>query len=72
MCDVQYYQQRAIVERSRAKSAPTPEIAAVHEELARLYDNLTGVAVSAEAPSLSSPRSLPQAQSQAQSDNRSE
>lgn len=38
--DLQYYQQRASVERSRAKDAPSPEIASVHERLADLYEAL--------------------------------
>lgn len=44
--DIQYYQQRALVERSRARSAPTHRIAAVHEELAALYEEFIRVAVS--------------------------
>jgi hypothetical protein len=38
--DINYYRQRARVERSRAKEAPTPEIASVHERLADLYEKL--------------------------------
>jgi hypothetical protein len=37
--DITYYRQRAVIERSRAKDAPTPEIASVHERLADLYEN---------------------------------
>jgi hypothetical protein len=37
--DINYYRQRAAIERSRADEAPTPEIAGVHERLAELYGN---------------------------------
>ena len=36
----EYYRQRAVAERKRAKDAATPEIAAIHEEMAREYDEL--------------------------------
>ena len=39
--DIQYYTQRVLAERARAAEAPTPEIAAVHEKLAHLYESLT-------------------------------
>ncbi|WP_344695415.1 hypothetical protein [Sphingomonas rosea] len=38
--DIAYYQQRASVERDRAKSAPTAEIAAIHEQLSAHYENV--------------------------------
>lgn len=38
--DIEYYRDRAIVERGRAKSAPSEEIAAVHQRLADLYEKL--------------------------------
>ena len=37
--DIRYYRERAAVERERAKTS-SPEIAEIHEELARLYDAL--------------------------------
>ena len=37
--DTEYYRQRAMIERQRAQSAPTPQIALIHEELAELYEN---------------------------------
>jgi hypothetical protein len=39
--DIEYYRDRALVERSRAKTAPSPQIAAVHDQLASLYEALT-------------------------------
>ncbi len=41
---IEYYRQRALVERSRAMDAPTPRIAAVHQELAKLYDDFIRMA----------------------------
>lgn len=38
--DSEYYQQRAAAERKLAQDAASPEIAAIHEELAREYDEL--------------------------------
>lgn len=38
--DLEYYADRAIVERRRAQDAPTPEIGHVHEKLADLYEAL--------------------------------
>ena len=38
--DLEYYRQRAAVERERAKSSSRLDIAEIHEELARLYDAL--------------------------------
>lgn len=38
--DLDYYRQRAIVERDRASTAPTEVIAAVHERLAAGYEEL--------------------------------
>jgi hypothetical protein len=38
--DIEYYAERAIVERRRAQDAPTPEIAHVHGKLAGLYEAL--------------------------------
>jgi hypothetical protein len=40
--EIQYYAQRASIERSRAQDAPTPEIAAIHEKLADMYESLVG------------------------------
>jgi hypothetical protein len=37
--DINYYRQRAETERSRAKDAPTPEIAGIHLKLASLYED---------------------------------
>lgn len=39
--DLSYYRGRSRAERSRAAEAPTPEIAAVHDKLAYLYESLT-------------------------------
>ena len=38
--DILYYRHRVQTERGRAAEAPTPEIAAVHEKLAHLYESL--------------------------------
>ena len=38
--DMEYFRQRATVEREMARNAATPKIAAIHEELARGYDLL--------------------------------
>lgn len=38
--DLEYFTARAVIERDRAKDAPTPGIAAIHEELARGYEEL--------------------------------
>ncbi len=38
--DIEYYRERAMVERGRAKTAPSEEIALVHERLASLYEKL--------------------------------
>jgi len=38
--DMGYFRQRAALEREMARSAPTPKIARIHEELARGYDLL--------------------------------
>lgn len=38
--DVDYYRGRAIEERERALSADRQDVAAIHLELARLYDAL--------------------------------
>lgn len=38
--DTEYYRERAAAEREMARKAATPEIAAIHEELARGYDSL--------------------------------
>ena len=38
--DLAYYLQRAAVEREMARNAASPQIAAIHEELARGYDAL--------------------------------
>ena len=65
--DYEYYQQRALVERSRAKSAPTPKIAAVHEELASLYDAFIRVSGRTEGSSNVSALPLPQERPQARS-----
>ena len=35
-----YFKKRALVERRRAKAAPTPEIAAIHVRLAEAYEAL--------------------------------
>jgi hypothetical protein len=37
--DKHYYQQRALVERSRAAKAVTPEIGVIHEQLAQMYED---------------------------------
>ena len=39
--DSAYYRKRIADEHARAAEAPTPEIAAVHEKLAHLYQSLT-------------------------------
>ena len=39
--DLDYYSRRIADEHARAAEAPTPEIAAVHEKLAHLYQSLT-------------------------------
>jgi hypothetical protein len=66
--DLEYYQQRALVERSRAKDAPSPEIASVHDRLADLYEaHVAETPVLPEEPfaqDLAPPlHTLPQAQS---------
>lgn len=38
--DLQYYRERAITERNRAATSPSPEIATAHEKLAVMYQNL--------------------------------
>ena len=38
--DLEYYAHRASVERHRAKIAPSPVIAGVHEQLAQRYEEL--------------------------------
>jgi hypothetical protein len=38
--DLQYYRERAITERNRAATAPSPAIAAAHDKLAIMYQNL--------------------------------
>jgi hypothetical protein len=38
--DTEYYRQRADAERLLAASAPRQDIAEIHEELARQYDEL--------------------------------
>ena len=38
--DISYYRERASVERDRAKSSSSADIAEIHEELARLYEAL--------------------------------
>jgi len=38
--DADYFRQRATAEREMARNAANPEIAAIHEELAREYDSL--------------------------------
>jgi len=49
--DVEYYRERAATERDRAKSAAQPKIAAIHLELASLYERLIELKVQ-EAPPL--------------------
>ncbi len=39
--DLAYHSRRIADEHARAAEAPTPEIAAVHEKLAHLYQSLT-------------------------------
>ena len=39
--DLDYYRNRAAVERDMAQNSADPKIAAIHEELAREYDALT-------------------------------
>ena len=54
--DIEYYRERAKQEREAAADASQSNVAAIHEELARLYEAL------AEQPELgSSARSLEQA-----------
>jgi len=36
--DIQYYGERAATERERARNAANPDIAEIHEELARQYE----------------------------------
>jgi hypothetical protein len=38
--NISYYRQRAETERAHAKSSERANVAAIHEELARLYDAL--------------------------------
>lgn len=38
--DINYYRERAQVERQRARESSNADIAEIHEELARLYDAL--------------------------------
>lgn len=65
--DLQYYRQRALMERSRAMRAVTPEIGAIHGQLAKLYEdfiaslNPEGQALNASEPP--PPQEPPQAQS---------
>ena len=44
--DTDYYRKRAATEREAARNAASPEIASIHEQLARDYDEL------AERPNL--------------------
>jgi hypothetical protein len=46
--EIEYYRQRASVERSRAEDAPTTQIAKVHLQLAALYQQLIDRKVTAE------------------------
>jgi hypothetical protein len=59
--DLQYYRGRALVERSRVASAPTPETAFVHDQLAGLYEALIcqAPAEGAAAPTLWPPAHKP-------------
>lgn len=38
--DLEYFSARAVIERDRASDAPTPNIARIHDELARGYEEL--------------------------------
>lgn len=38
--DLEYYRERAVTERARAKEARRQDVAAIHEELARQYEAL--------------------------------
>jgi hypothetical protein len=40
--DTDYFRQRAAAEREMAQHAASPDIAAIHEQLAREYDSLAG------------------------------
>jgi hypothetical protein len=51
--DIAYYQQRASVERDRAKSAPTAEIAAIHEQLSAHYEDVVRSMRSAQSSDVS-------------------
>lgn len=61
--DLSYYRERAKIERERARSSSSEDIAEIHEELARLYDTLvaheslrpTLHIVSSKTPNLSGP-----------------
>jgi hypothetical protein len=54
--DLEYYAQRAIVERRRVKDAPTPEIAHVHEKLAGMYEAVIQRLVAAQGSQDAEPR----------------
>ena len=38
--DLEYFSARALIERDRARGAPSPAVARVHQELARGYEEL--------------------------------
>lgn len=65
--EIQYYQQRIIVERTRANNSPSPAIASAHEMLASLYEEFIRSLQLTEETSnvvdLLPPQDSPQAQS---------
>ena len=42
--DIDYYRERALVERTHAADASNPTVAFVHSQMADLYEALTGQA----------------------------
>jgi hypothetical protein len=63
--DLDYFQKRASVERSRALDAPTQEIAAIHDRLAGLYEDFIAALMNSRAANDQFAEPLPHRQEQA-------
>jgi hypothetical protein len=63
--DLEYYQKRASVERSRALDAPTQEIAAIHNKLAGLYEDFIAALMNSRVANDQFAEPLPYKQEQA-------
>ena len=53
--DAEYFRGRAARERVLARAAPQPNVAAIHEELARQYDALVDQAERRPTPDIAPP-----------------